>query len=339
MDFFVRNYEPAWLAARKRLAEFVGTSPDNIAFVENSTVAMNTVANSFPLRRDDEVLLTDHEYGAVMRIWQRACRSAGAEMRIARLPTKIEAIEHVVDAIFDATTARTRLLVVSHITSPTAIILPVKRISEEAKRRGMAICVDGPHAPAQVHLSLDELSCDFYTASLHKWVSAPIGSGFLFVAPTWQHLVKPPILSWGRLAPEKPTTWWHEFIWQGTRDPSAYLASAAALDLLDRVGLARFRAGCHYVAKYARDSLVKLTGLQPQTPDSEQWYGCMVSVPLPPGEPSRLQRALWQNYKIEVPVIQHNGARSIRVSCHLYNSTRQINALLGAVDVLLRQGD
>ena len=181
MDFFVRKYEPAWLAARRRLAEFVATQPENLAFMENATAAMNAVAYSFPLGKLDEVLLSDHEYGAVVRIWQRACRAAGtAEPQIAKLPARFESADQVVDAVFSAATDRTRLLVVSHITSPTAVILPVHEICREAKRRGIAVCIDGPHAPAQIPLSLDELDCDFYTASLHKWVSAPIGSGFLF---------------------------------------------------------------------------------------------------------------------------------------------------------------
>lgn len=337
MDFFVRNYEPAWLAARMRLAEFVGTDPNNLVFVENATVAMNAVAISFPLQRHDEVLLTDHEYGAVLRIWQRACQSAGAdEPRIARLPARIESAGQVVGAIFGAATERTRLLVVSHITSPTAVILPVQQICNEAKRRGISVCVDGPHAPAHVPLSLDELSCDFYAASLHKWVSAPIGSGFLFVAPSRQHAVRTPLLSWGRLAPAKPTAWWEEFIWPGTRDPSAYLASVAAFDLLDRVGLTSFRHRCHYLAKYARQRIVELTGLEPQTPDSDQWYGGMVSVPLPPGNAMRLQKNLWQHHRIEVPIVDRSGQRSIRVSCHLYNNTSEIDSLVAALDALLR---
>jgi isopenicillin-N epimerase len=338
MDFFVRNYEPAWLAARKRLAEFVGTNAENLVFTENSTAAMNAVANSFPLRSEDEVLLTDHEYGAVLRIWQRACRAAAAaEPRIARLPTNFESADQVVDAIFSAATQRTRLLVVSHITSPTAVILPVQQICAEAKRRGISVCIDGPHAPAQVSLALDALGCDFYTASLHKWVSAPMGSGFLFVAPNWQHVVRTPLLSWGRLAPAKPTAWWEEFVWSGTRDPSAYLASVAAMDLLERVGLANFRSRTHGLANYARQRIVELTRREPPTPDSEQWYGSMVSAPLPPGDARSLQKNLWHNAGIEVPIIDRNGQRSIRVSCHLYNNTGEIDSLLKALDAQLRQ--
>jgi isopenicillin-N epimerase len=332
MDFFVRKLEPAWLAARERLAAFVGTSPEDLVFVENSTAAMNVVANSFALQPGDEVLLTDHEYGAVVRIWQRACQTAGASPpRVAMLPAKFESAEQVVDAIFCEATDRTRLVVVSHITSPTAVILPVRQICAEANRRGIAICIDGPHAPAQAVLAIDGLDCDFYTASLHKWVSAPLGTGFLYVAPHRQDSIRTPQLSWGRLLPARPTKWWEEFYWTGTRDPSAYLATTAAFDLLDEVGLPTFRARTHYLARYARHRLVELTGLEPPTPDDETWYGSMVSVPLPPGDAAELQKQLWQQHQIEVPVVDRGGRRSIRVSCHLYTHTEQIDRLVSAL--------
>jgi isopenicillin-N epimerase len=336
MDFFVRQFEPAWLESRRRLSQFVGTSADNLAFVENSTAGMNVVASTFSLQPDDEVLLTDHEYGAVQRIWRRACQMArAADPVFAALPKKIEAADQVVDAIFSAATERTRLIIVSHVTSPTAIILPIRQIGDEARRRGIAVCVDGPHAPAQVLLAQDELPCDFYTASLHKWLSAPLGSGFLYVAPRWQDRVRTPVLSWGRVAPTKPSAWWEEFVWTGTRDSSAYLAVPAAIELLERVGLENFRARTHHLARYARQRLVELIGLEPQIPDSAQWYGSMVSVPLPPGDARALQKDLWQDHGIEVPVIDHNGGRSIRVSCHLYNSRSDIDILVTALSSLL----
>ena len=148
----------------------------------------------------------------------------------ARQAQRIEAADQVVEAIFAAATERTRLLVVSHITSPTAITLPVEPIVAEAKRRGMLVCVDGPHAVAQLPLDLERLACDFYCASCHKWLSAPFGSGFLYVAPQHHALIRTPILSWGRLPPTRLDAWSDEFIWSGTRDPSPYLAIPAAIE-------------------------------------------------------------------------------------------------------------
>ena len=184
-------------------------------------------------------------------------------------------------------------------------------------------------------LAIDELGCEFYTASLHKWLSAPLGSGFLYVAPVHQPQIRPPQLSWGRLLPAKPTAWWEEFVWTGTRDPSAYLASTAAIELLVRVGANVFRERTHFLARYARQRIVDLTGLEPATPDDERWYGSMVSVPLPPGDAVDLQKKLWQDHHIEIPVIERGGQRSVRVSCHLYTNTQEIDSLVGALEMLL----
>jgi isopenicillin-N epimerase len=134
-----------------------------------------------------------------------------------------------------------------------------------------------------------------------------------------------------------PDKWWEEFVWPGTRDPSAYLASEAAIELLEGIGLQTFRARTHHLAQYARRRLVELTGLEPSTPDDPAWYGSMVSVPLPPGNAADLQRDLWKTYGIEVPVIDRNGQRSIRVSCHLYTNKKDVDLLVRALHTLLRK--
>jgi isopenicillin-N epimerase len=347
MDFLVRQLEPAWHDARCRLASFVGTSPENLVFSTNATAAMNVVAASFPLAPGDEVLLNDHEYGAVRRIWDRACRRAGAEVKVAAFPQPMESAEQVVDSLFAAATGRTRLVVVSHITSPTAIILPVQAICREARRRGLAVCIDGPHAIAQVDVCLDQFDCDYYCASCHKWLSAPFGSGFLYVHPRRQSQISPPLLSWGVPPPREPAAWWEEFYWSGTSDPSALLAIPAAIEFLEQVGLETFRARTHYLAQYARQSLIAMlesrgaSGAETLTagclvPDNPQWYGSMAHVPLPPGDHQWLQRALWERYGMEVPIIAWSGRRFIRVSCHLYNDRRQIDRLAAALAESLR---
>ena len=354
MDFFVRQLEPAWLTARDKVAAFVGASPGDLIFVENATVGMNIVADSFPLAAGDEVILTDHEYGAVQRIWQRACSKAGAAAKTAELPLPFRTAGETCDAIFAAVTERAKLLVVSHITSPTAVILPVAEICRRARERGIAVCIDGPHAVAQVPLAIDQLGCDFYTASCHKWLSAPFGSGFLRVAPRWQSHVRPPVLSWGRIPPIKINAWSDEFVWSGTRDPSPYLSIPAAIEFLENVGLDAFRGRTHWLAQYARRILVELTGPEPIVPDDPAWYGSMAHVPLPPRRDATksaeqhdescpvsnpLQHTIWRQLGIEVPIIDFRGQRYIRVSCHLYNDTEQIDRLVSGLADLLRQGN
>ncbi len=356
VDFFNRHFEREILAARERLAAFVGTSAENLIFVENATAGMNVVANSFRLDPGDEVLATDHEYGAVLRTWERACREARATLKIVELPLPFSSAEGTVEAVFGGASERTRLVVVSHITSSTAVTLPVEQISRECRRRGIAVAIDGPHALAQLPLSIDELNCDFYAASCHKWLSAPFGSGFLYVSPKWHSGVRPPGLSWGRIQPTPIKTWSDEFIWTGTRYPSAFLAIPAAIDFLENVGLEQFRARTHWLAACARRRLIEVTGLEPIVPDDSAWYGSMAHVPLPPRRTSAaddaqaraalphsvsnlLQHALWRDYGIEVPIVEIGGRRYIRVSCHLYTTTEHLDRLAEGLAKLLAKGE
>jgi isopenicillin-N epimerase len=328
----VRQFEEHWLATRRALAAFVGTAPDNLVFVENATMAMNIVADNFHLAAGDQVVLTDHEYGAVIRIWERACRRAEADAPvIAHLPARFACPDEVVDAIFSVVTDRTKLLIVSHITSPTAVILPVREICAAARRRKVAVCIDGPHALVQVPVDIDALGCDFYAASCHKWLSAPLGSGFLAVHPQHHEHVEPVMLSWGRLLPNVPRRWDEEFMWSGTRDPSSYFAIADAICFIQQVGEEVFRERTHALAQYARRRIVEMTGLEPPLEDSPRWYGSMALAPLPAIDASQLQRDLWQRHGIEVPLIDFAGRQYIRVSCHLYNTPHHIETLVAAL--------
>ena len=341
MQFFVRELEPAWRAARDELAHFVGTSSSNLIFVENATVGMNIVADSFSLSPGDEVLLTDHEYGAVNRIWDRACQRASAKVRIVELPIPFKSQKETADAVLAAATERTRLIVVSHITSATATIFPIAEICRQAHARQIAVAIDGPHAVAQTPLVIDQLGCDYYAASGHKWLSASFGSGFLYVAPRQQRTVRPPVMSWGRLPPGQIDSWSDEFLWSGTRNPIAYLTIPAAIEFLESVGLENFRARSHWLARYARQKIGSLFGHEPLMPDSTDWYGSMAHVPLAKTDSddkcavsNPLQHALWQRYGIEAPIVDFRGTRYVRVSCHLYNDTRQIDQLAAALQEL-----
>jgi isopenicillin-N epimerase len=335
MDFFVRALPSALMTARRCLAEFVGTSESNLVFVENATQAMNVVARNFVLSSGDEVLLTDHEYGAVKRIWERRARETGALCRHVRLPCPIESNEQLVDAIFSGVSDRTKLLVVSHITSPTAVTFPVAEICEKAAARGIPVCIDGPHAIAQLDVHLDRLNCAYYAASCHKWLSAPFGSGFLYVHPRCQSSIQPMQQSWGLLRPAEPKTWDDEFVWTGTRDPSAYLAIPSAIRFLQEVGLEDFRGRTHYLAQYARRELAQFSSDSPIAPDSSNWYGSMAHMPLPPGDSNEFQKKLWSQFGIEVPIVSWNERRWIRVSCYLYNRQSEIDTLVSALRTLL----
>lgn len=393
IDFFVRQLEGHLENVRHRLGEVVGTSGDNLLLVDNATFGMNIVADSFPLAPGDEVLATNHEYGAVLRIWREACRKAGAKLVVQKLPEMFESDDEVVETFFRGASDRTKLIVVSHITSPTALVLPVEDICRRAKERGIRICIDGPHALAAVPVEIDRLACDFYCASCHKWLSAPFGSGFLYVYPRWQQSVRPVVTSWGDSLSGRQRTWQDEFVWSGTRDPSPFLAIPAAIEFFagsrggpepyevvesifssepgpneggdetndqfsepgwerrlpwkqsgarELIGIEYFRAVSESLVHVVRDRITDLTGLEPIGEDFAGWYRTMITLPLPDsvgetpqGHIHPLQAALWERFQIEVPIVNWNGRRHIRVSCHLYNDGADIDRLVAALGELL----
>ncbi|RMG38925.1 MAG: aminotransferase class V-fold PLP-dependent enzyme [Planctomycetota bacterium] len=342
MQFFLRDLEAAWTDALHALARFVDADPDGLIFVDNATFAMNVVAASVPLRRGDGVLLSDHEYGAVRRLWETRCREAGAQLQIARLPCPIRSTDEVLEAFQRAASRRTRLLVISHVTSPTALVLPVQAVGDWARQRDILVCIDGPHALAMLPLSLKELPCDFYTASCHKWLSAPFGSGFLYVAQPHRRAVRPVVRSWGRSFRGRSPSWKDEFVWLGTRNPAAFLAVPAAIAFLESWGADAARSRMHQLARDARKRLTALReDIRPICPDDSTWYAAMCCVELP-GPPARreplgdpLQERLWERFRIEVPLTRFGDRRLLRVSCHLYNREADLDRLAEALSELL----
>ena len=353
MDFFYNRMEPALDEAMASVARFVAADPRDMAFVENATVAMNAVAESIELKPGDEVLLTDHEYGAVFRIWRHKCDQVGARLITARLAgesedknSKISPVmtvpEEIVKSIFRAVADRTKIIVVSHVTSPTAVIFPVAEICRQAHSVGIPVCVDGPHAIAMLPVDLKEIDCDFYCASLHKWLSAPFGSGFLYVKRKHQHAIRPHLTSWGRSLGGRSARWQDVFNWLGTRDPAPFLTTPVAIEFLERVGVDAFRKSTHEMAQTARKKLEDLFETKAWIPDSPEWYGSMVAVPLPesghkkprPNAMHPLQQELLERFRIEVPVTESRGQFLLRVSFHLYNSIDEIDALVDGVKAL-----
>ncbi len=331
MDFLARQLEQRWLDARFQLATWLGTQAENIAFCENATAGMNEIAHWFELSAGDEVLMNDHEYGAVRRIWKRKCEQTAAQLVEATLPMPFDSRARIVEAIMAAVTARTKLVVLSHITSPTAVILPVEELCQRLNERGVATCIDGPHALLQESLKLHRLHCDFYTASCHKWLCAPIGSGFVYAAPKWHPHITTSRLSWGRIQPATPQNWTDELLWTGTRDYSPYLTVPHAIQYFEQFGRQALDDRNHALARYAREELCQLPGAVAVTPEGREWFGWMVGVWLPPGDYATLQKRLWEKHKIEVPIVRFADRTLVRVSCHLYNTTHDIDFLVDAL--------
>lgn len=323
---------PARLAAaRGELARFLGADRDDLVFVPNATWGGNVIARSLRLAPGDEVLTTDHEYGAMERTWTFACEKAGARLVRRTLPLPLDDPLDVVQAVWSGVTTRTRVLMLSHITSATGLILPVAELVRRARERDILTFIDGAHAPGQIPLDLDGLGADFYTGNCHKWLLGPKGAGFLHVRRDRQPLVEPLAVSWGWRAEQPgPSRFVDEHEWTGTRDPSACLAVPAALAFRAAHDWDRVMAECRELTLQARQSLLDLVGLPALCP-AAPWLAQMVAVPLPPVDPVRLGMALRERHRIEIPITTQGGRSWLRASLQAYNSVEDIEMLIGAL--------
>lgn len=307
---------------------------------------MNLVAHNFSLEPEDEVLLTNHEYGAVQNIWRHACQLQGARFGMAELPLPVNDVDQVVEALFSRVTPKTKLIVVSHVTSPTSLTLPVKKIADRARPLGIPVCVDGPHALLMQPLALKELGCQFYTASCHKWLSAPFGTGFLYVRGEAKSHLKPLMNSWGRSLCGRPPHWKDPFNWQGTMNDAPLLTLPATLDFWNKIGAETFRKQTAELINYAGERLQSLFPLEPLAPSGSEWTTSMISVPMGTapkndkhiGKPDPVQEHLLERYGIEIPVIYWNGLKLLRLSIHLYNNRQQVDQLVEALEELRSEG-
>lgn len=333
VEFLGRRFNDLMLTARQALGAFVGAEADDLVYVTNATVGLNIVARSLPLEPGDEVLSTNHEYGALDRTWKFICARRGARYVRQAVTTPVNSKDQVVDQIWSGITSRTRVLFLSHITSPTAIIFPVDELIRRARRAGILTVIDGAHAPGQLELNLAELGADFYSGNCHKWLNAPKGAAFLYARREVQHLVEPLVVSWGWES-EKPgsSRFIDEQEWQGTRDIAAFLSVPAAIKFMQEHNWPGVQRECHELLCNARERITALTGLAPLTPNDPAWFAQMATFPLPPLDPDALKRRLYEDYSIEAPIITWNNLRFIRVSIQAYNTRADVDALVAAIE-------
>lgn len=337
VEFLGRRITGLMAESRSVLGDYVGTHADNLVYAQNATIALNIVARSLSLKPGDEALATNHEYGAVDRMWRFLSKERGFTYVNRAMSTPIASKEKFIEEFWAGVTPNTRAICVSHISSPTAIIFPVEEIIRRAKEAGIVTIVDGAHAPGQLPLHLDSLGADFYAGNLHKWLCAPKGAGFLYARPESQNLVKPLVVSWG-YEPETPVS--SEFVshheWWGTRDMAAFLSVPAAIEFQEKHDWERVREACHQLAKECQKKICDLTGLAPLHPLEDDWFRQMFSAPLPmTTDVARLKTRLYDEFRIEVPVHEWNGNKLIRVSVQGYNTRDDVDALCDALSRLL----
>jgi len=331
--FFQSQRQDKLLAqARDALGQYIGCPSENLVFVTNATMGINIVAQSLDLKPGDEILSTDLEYGAIDYTWSEVCERANATYIRQPVPLPCDDPQQIVEAIWAGVTPKTRSLTFSHITSGTAIILPIAELVHRARSAGILTIVDGAHAPGQIDLDLTSLGADFYVGNCHKWMMAPKGSGFLYARREVQELLRPLIVSWGWRASEQERTGFiREQQMQGTRDVSAFLAVPAAINYMREHQWPNVRQACHGLLNQTRQQIAKITGLTPLTPDSWDWYAQMATVPLPPCDTTTLKEQLYREYRIQVPVTTWRERPFVRVSIQGYNSQQDMDRLVEAI--------
>ena len=327
--------------ARERLASYLGTDADELVFTSNATTGVNIVAKSLQLQPGDEVLTTDLEYGACRATLAGVCAQAGAHLVVVSVPLPLTA-EGFVAAMFEAMTPRTRLVMRSHITSPTALRLPIEPVLAQARQRGIATLIDGAHAPGQIALDLSTLGADYYAGNCHKWLCAPKGTAFLHARSEHHAGLYAMVTSWGALVPDGPSAldgfigqslFERRMQWQGSRDLTGFLAVPAALDFLATHDWVARCADCHVRAMALMHRVSARTGIAPIANDS--FFVQMAPLPVPHQDAAKLRRRLFDDFQIEVPVTQHVGADGtrtfVRVSVQPYTSDDDLAALEAAL--------
>ena len=351
-DFFVRQAPPLLWDARERTAAFLGTAPQRLVFTTNVSAAINLVASGLRLNAPGEILMSDHEYGAMIWCWERVAQRQGLTIRTFPLPTMATDPAEIVAAAAKAMTARTRVLFFSHVLSPTGLVLPAKELCAEARRRGILTVVDGAHAPVYTPLNVSDVNADFYTANLHKWLLAPSGAGFLVIGPGNEDRLQPLHVSWGYHADRYPigevvpstgpdgrdaygSTPRIRFLeFEGTRDFCPWLAVPSAIHFQTELGFGNVRNRIAELAAYTR-RVIGGTGLPLATPSAAGMCGAMTAFELPPGTSApTLRRELWAR-RVEIPVIERPERLLLRVSHHFYTTEGEIDRLAEVVREVL----
>jgi isopenicillin-N epimerase len=346
--FFMREYEPLLDRAREALGRFLGCEAEDLAFVTNATTAVNAVLRSLAFAPGDELLLTNHGYNACNNVARFVAERSGARVVVAQVPFPVPSADAVVEAVLAAVTPKTKLALVDHVTSPTAVVFPIAPLVRALEGRGVQVLVDGAHSPGQVPLALDALGASYFTGNLHKWTCAPKGAAFLHVRRDRQADIRPTTISHGANAGRTDRSRFRvEFDWQGTHDPTPFLTVPFALEAVGAMvpgGWDEVRQRGHALALEMRDVVLAAVGGAPAVPDA--LLGMMATVPLPDattgqgalpgmGALDPLQDALWQRHRIEVPIFTFEGRRCLRVSAHLHSSLDDARALAAALPALL----
>lgn len=334
--FMTREYEPRLDHARDELAKFIGASPKDLVFVNNATTGVNAVLRSLDFKPGDELLTFDHAYNACVNALRYVAEKSGARVVVAQVPFPLMKEEYFINAIRERVTERTKLVLLERITSPTALVLPIKALIAELEGRGIPVLVDAAHAPGHVPLDLDGTSASFTAGNLHKWVCAPKGCAFLHVRKDWQDRVHPTTISHGANSPRSDRSKFQlEFDWVGTDDPTPYFCVPTALTTMGALVAGGWPGLMERNREDALEIRQRLMHVLPQELSPAKFIGSMASIVIP-GATRALSDRLQREFNIEVPVFQFGDRAVLRVSAQRHVRDSDVDALVEALRKTVR---
>lgn len=338
--FIQKKYQIHLAAAKNALAKFVHCEANDFIFTPNPTVAINTIMRNLNLKAGDEILSTNHEYGAMDRTWHFYCKNSGVKYVRQSISLPIISKEQILEEFWSGLTDKTKVIFLNQISSTTALIFPVKEICDKARALGITTIIDGAHVPGHIDLNISEMNPDYYTGTLHKWMLAPKGSSFLYVKKDFQNQIDPLVVSWGyeSLMPgESQFLDYHEY--QGTNDNSAFLCTPAVIDFLQENNWKQKSAEAKALVLKNYPRFCDLLNSKPIAPLSTEFLGQMASVPIQTTKPQELKDLLYDKYKIQVPIMLLNDKVYLRYSINAYNSQADLDVLYKALENIIQTTD
>jgi isopenicillin-N epimerase len=338
IEIMGRRWSQIVADSKRPVADFLNARPEHLGFVTNATEGVMSVLHSLELQPGEELVTTNHVYHAVRQAMKFTAKRWKADYREISIQLPVDSSDQIAERVIAGLSSRTRLLVIDHVTSPTALVFPIERIAVACKERGVELLVDGAHGPGMVPLNLESLGrigVTCYAGNLHKWCCAPKGAAFLWAQA--DYAIHPAVIShWygeGMSA---------EFHWQGTRDHAGWLCAGDAIDWLGKFGWDDVRAYNHALATWSQEMLCERFGVPPISPIDGSLLGSMTTVQLPSqwqgmdeAQLKIMQQRLYDKLRIEAPLLRWGGANFFRVACQIYNTADEVKKLADAIEKLI----
>ena len=313
----------------KRLADWLGCSEDELIITRNTTESLDMIISGFPWKKGDEAIYAAQDYGAMIDQFEMVSKRYGIVNKVVSVPNHPKSDEEIVELYRQQITSKTRLIMICHMINITGQILPVKKICDMAHSKGVEVMVDGAHCVGHIHVNIEELNCDYYASSLHKWLSTPLGAGILYVKKS-----KIPQI-WPLLAErDKESTDIGRLNHTGTHPVHTDLAIADAMDYLDLVGMERKEKRLRFLQHYWSSALREVPGLLVNTPEDQKRFCGIGNIGVEHMNPSELAKTLLEEFKIYTVPVHNAGVIGCRITPNIYTTTAELDKFIDSMRLI-----